>query len=218
MRIIHWDTLIDRAGVDGSARYSLTSQFLQVERQINQAVRHTVWPPDADDFTIYPESGKKRGEGNGVKPIKDGFVATLRGMGWELEKRAPAREGAMPGAKGSRPGAFDCHRPLNGDFAPFVVEWETGNISSSHRAINRMALGILLGYVSGGILIVPSHELAQYLTDRIGNEPELQPYFPLWQQWTLAATAYLAVVTIEHDDVSTDVPRIPKGTDGRATI
>jgi len=179
-------------------------------------IRRTVWPPDSDEFTIYPESGKKRGEGNGVKPIKDGFVTTLHGMRWELEKRAPLRSGVNPADKGSRPGAFDCHRALGGGFAPFVVEWETGNISSSHRAINRMALGILEGYVSGGILIVPSRELAQYLTDRIGNEPELQPYFVLWQQWTLAQTAYLAVVTIEHNDVSMNVPRIPKGTDGRA--
>jgi len=216
MRIVHWDTLIDRASPEVSSRYSSTRQFSEVEAQLNEAVRRTVWPPDAEDFTIYPQSGKKRGEGNGVKPIKAGFVATLEQMGWELEKRAPLRDGPSLGEKGSRPGAFDCHRTLGGGLAPFVVEWETGNISSSHRAINRMALGILEGYVSGGILIVPSRELAQYLTDRIGNEPELQPYFVLWQQWTLAETAYLAVVTIEHDDVSTSVPRIPKGTDGRA--
>jgi hypothetical protein len=215
VRIVQWDTLIDRGGPGGHDRYSLIWQFAEVEEQINEAVRSTVWPTGADDFTIYPESGRKRGEGNGVRPIKDGFVRTLAAMGWELEKRAPRRADAE-GEKGSRPGAFDCHRGLEGDLAPFVVEWETGNISSSHRAINRMALGILLGYVSGGVLIVPSRELAQYLTDRIGNAPELAPYFVLWEQWTLAESAYLAVVTVQHDYTSVDVPRIPKGTDGRA--
>jgi hypothetical protein len=216
VRIIHWDTLIDRTGQAGSDRYSLTWQFAEIESQINEAVRSTVWPPGADAFTIYPESGKKRGEGNGVKPIKEGFVCTLQGMGWELEKRAPRRSGMNDGEKGSRPGAFDCHRVMEGGLTPFVVEWETGNVSSSHRSINRMALGILDGYVSGGVLIVPSRALAQYLTDRIGNSPELEPYFRLWQKWTLAENAYLAVVTVEHDDESTEVPRIPKGTDGRA--
>jgi len=218
MRIVHWDTLIDRAGPGGRDRYSLTWQFAEIETQINEAVRETVWPVGSDTFTVFPESGKKRGEGNGVKPIKDGFVASLRDKGWDLEKGSPARTQANSEDRVSRPGAFDCHRSLEGGLAPFVVEWETGNISSSHRAINRMALGILLGYASGGVLIVPSREFAQYLTDRIGNEPELQPYFILWREWTLADTAYLAIVTIEHDGISFDVPRIPKGTDGRAQL
>jgi len=215
MKVLHWDTIIDRLdSLDGG--YSRTEQFAEVSQQINEAIWGTVWPPGADTFTIYPESGKARGEGNGVKPIKDGFVSTLANFGWELEKRAPARQGVESGAKGSRPGAFDCHRELGGGFAPFAVEWETGNVSSSHRAINRIALGILWGYISGGILVVPSGAMARYLTDRIGNAPELEPYFDLWREWQLAPTAYLAVVTVEHDDESTSVPRIPKGTDGRA--
>ena len=95
MRIVHWDTLIDRTGTGGTGKFSLTWQFVDVEQEITSAVRATVWPPGADDFTIYPESGKRRGEGNGVKPIKDGFVSTLANMGWELEKRAPVRTHAQ---------------------------------------------------------------------------------------------------------------------------
>ncbi|MGA1841038.1 MAG: hypothetical protein ACMUIU_10470 [bacterium] len=41
----------------------------------------------------------------------------------------------------------------------FCVEWETGNISSSHRAINKMALGIIRDILIGGILIVPTRNL-----------------------------------------------------------
>jgi hypothetical protein len=59
----------------------------------------------------------------------------------------------------------------------------------------------------------------KYLTDRIGNFPELQPYFPLWR--SLNATireGVLEIIAIEHDATSADVPRITKGTDGRALV
>jgi hypothetical protein len=58
----------------------------------------------------------------------------------------------------------------------FCVEWETGNISSSHRAINKMALGILKDILIGGVLILPTRKMYSYLTDRVGNFPELAPY------------------------------------------
>ncbi|MDR0848262.1 MAG: hypothetical protein LBN10_04340 [Propionibacteriaceae bacterium] len=217
MQVTRWDALIDRTRHDDLLFYSLTPEFLQVQRQIKQAIAATVWPPDSSSFTIYPESGKRRGEGNGMKPIKEGFVSALAGMGWRLEVRAPARTSFEDGTKGSRPGAFDCHYSFpDAASKPFVVEWETGNISSSHRAINRMALGILSNYISGGVLVVPSRELAQFLTDRVGNQPELEPYYQLWKEWTLAEDAYLGIVTVEHDQTSMNVPRIPKGNDGRA--
>ncbi|MDR3202434.1 MAG: hypothetical protein LBT54_04810, partial [Bifidobacteriaceae bacterium] len=61
-------------------------------------------------------------------------------------------------------------------------------------------------------------DLARYLTDRVGNAAELRPYYPLWEQWRgrLDNTAYLGIVTVEHDAEDIDVERIPKGTDGRA--
>ena len=97
----------------------------------------------------------------------------------------------------------------------FCVEWETGNISSSHRAINKMAVGILKKILVGGALIVPTREMYNYLTDRVGNFPELEPYFPLWRALHVEE-GLLVVIVIEHDAVSRAVPRIPKGTDGRA--
>jgi len=219
MKITAWETLVDRFGFAGGDNYTDSVPFVKVEDEIRQAVTAAVWPPGSDVFTIRPESGKRSGEGNGVKPIKHGFVRTLANLGWDLEKRVPRLSGAHGSAKGSGPGAFDCHRSFPGGvLEPFVVEWETGNISSSHRAVNRIALGILHGYISGGVLVVPSGELAKYLTDRVGNAPELHPYFDLWREWTLADTAYLGVVTVEHDATSEDVARIPKGTDGRALV
>jgi hypothetical protein len=206
MKIVKWETLLE------TGEYSLLPEYELVSMQIKEAIKSVVWPPDSEMFTIYPESGKRRGEGNGVKPIKNGFTNYLSRAGWQLEARAGRGKG-----KGSHPGAFDCHYAFNTNLKPFVIEWETGNISSSHRAINRIALGILKGWISGGILVVPSENLAQYLTDRIGNEPELRPYVPLWKKWeTLADVSYLGIITIEHDSLSKAVPKIPKGTDGRA--
>lgn len=61
-------------------------------------------------------------------------------------------------------------------FGAVALEWETGNVSSSHRSLNKMSLGLLKGVLAAGILVVPSRELYKYLTDRIGNFEELAPY------------------------------------------
>lgn len=103
------------------------------------------------------------------------------------------------------------------DFGPFAMEWETGNISSSHRSLNKMALGIIQGTLAGGALVVPSRKLYTYLTDRVGNVRELEPYYPLWNH-VLTCDGLLLVLVIEHDDESHSVPRIQKGTDGRALL
>ena len=78
-----------------------------------------------------------------------------------------------------------------------------------------MALGLLKGILACGVLIVPSRELYKFLTDRIGNFTELVPYFDLWRVIP-CESGMLEIVVIEHDDTSTQVPRIPKGTSGRA--
>lgn len=67
----------------------------------------------------------------------------------------------------------------------------------------------------GGALVLPTQNLAQYLTDRVGNYEELEPYFDVWSnyQWK---EGVLVIYGVEHDSTSTEVPRIRKGTDGRA--
>lgn len=190
----------------------------QVFRDLRAAIDAVRWPPGAPDFTIYGQRGKRRGQGNGVTPIKQGFVAKLREPGWRLETDFPASEAVKNDRSVARPGAFDAWNDLNTyGYAPFVAEWETGNISSSHRALNKMALGLLSGQLAGGVLIVPTRTLYQYLTDRVGNDRELEPYFPLWSALPIK-DGYLGVIAVEHDAVSMDVPRITKGTDGRALL
>jgi hypothetical protein len=78
-----------------------------------------------------------------------------------------------------------------------------------------MALGLLKKALAIGCLIVPSREMYQYLTDRVGNFSELVPYLDLWRAIPVES-GVLEIVVIEHDAISTEVPRIPKGTSGRA--
>jgi len=78
-----------------------------------------------------------------------------------------------------------------------------------------MALGLMKKALAIGCLIVPSREMYKYLTDRVGNISELAPYLDLWRAIPVES-GVLEIVVIEHDDVSTDVSRIPKGTSGRA--
>src|SRR6516162_5754472 len=76
----------------------------------------------------------------------------------------PARYGGK-----RNPGKFDAM--LETKSGPIVLEWETGNISSSHRSLNKMALGITRGEILGGILVVPSRAFAQYQTLSLARRP-----------------------------------------------
>jgi len=132
----------------------------------------------------------------------------LKSFGWQLETRVDI-------ATLKRPGPMDATFIVGNRL--FCLEWETGNISSSHRSLNKMALGILKESLIGGALVVPTREMYRYLTDRIGNLQELEPYFPLWKALHIDQ-GLLVVIAIEHDAVSSTVPRIKKGTDGRALL
>jgi Restriction endonuclease BamHI len=179
-------------------------------RKIRKSVRGTVCgvehPAGSGSFTIHSESGKKRGEGNGVVPIKLGMMQALQAQGWTLEGKAS-------NALGHRLGEFDA--VLETSARPVVVEWETGNVSSSHRSLNKMAMLLSDGILSAGILVVPTKRLAQYLTDRIGNYEELSGFWNFWARYP-CRDGVLEVFGIEQDAEGTHVARIPKGTDGRA--
>jgi hypothetical protein len=200
MKIVREETLINRGDYASSDDWRLTRSTLY------QAIRNVDWPRGTGSFTIYPEDGKKRGKGNGVTPIKLGLMQELREQGWELEV-------PLDIAIVHRPGKLDA--VLRTSHGPVALEWETGNISSSHRALNKMALGLMKGVLACGILVVPSRALYRYLTDRIGNFDELAPYLEVWKSLPCEA-GVLELVVIEHDATSTEVPRIPKGTSGRA--
>ncbi len=78
-----------------------------------------------------------------------------------------------------------------------------------------MAMALLSGFISGGVLVLPTRALYRYLTDRVGNLAEIEPYFPLWRSVPVKY-GLLGILAVEHDETSLEVPRIAKGTDGRA--
>ncbi len=200
MKIVREEALIS------CGKYAASAKWKKTRASLHKAIREVDWRRGSGKFTIYPEPGKGRGEGNGVTPIKLGLMEELERQGWKLEE-------PLDIAILKRPGNLDA--VLYTDFGPVALEWETGNISSSHRALNKMALGLLKGVLACGILVVPSREPYKYLTDRIGNMAELEPYLDLWRSMP-CKQGVLEIVAIEHDATSTKVPRIPKGTSGRA--
>ncbi len=204
--------IVEEIVLINSDHYAEPPACVAALKEIRGAVAEVVWPPGASTFTIFPQSGKKSGEGNGVVPIRTSFILALERRGWHKEALFPLE--TDPG--GAKFGSMDAAKSF-GDEPPFLVEWETGNISSSHRALNKMGLGLIAGVISGAVLVVPTRALAQYLTDRIGNLRELMPYLNLWRALPVAR-GYFGIVAVEQDATSTDVPRITKGTDGRALL
>lgn len=200
MKIIKTEVLLQ------SGSFAKSSTLQAILKDIYSSIEKIEHPKGSGKFILYDQSGKKRGEGNGVKPIKLSCMNHLKTKGWNLETREKI-------SSESHPGPIDATIPVENKL--FCLEWETGNISSSHRALNKMALGILKGRFIGGILVLPSRSMYHLLTDRIGNFQEIEPYFPLWKSLNIEQ-GYLAVIEIEHDGVSKKVKRIPKGTDGRA--
>lgn len=197
MKINRTEFLID----DKTIRKSLG--YKKIEKEITSAISKVRWPKKSESFTIYPEK-----KANGVVPIKDACMISLENDNWELEERLDI-------ATNVRPGPIDAYKEEND--LKVAVEWETGNISSSHRAVNKMSVGLLEDKLDVGILILPSRELYQYLTDRVGNYRELEPYFLMWKSLDLSKKV-LAIIEVEHDGTSKSVPRISKGTDGRALV
>ena len=195
MRLMREEILLDSGG------FTSTRKFRATLEEVRIAIRSVVWPPGSDSFALYDER-----HGNGVKPIKKGFVSHLRSAGWTTEMRIAL-------LAGKQPGPIDA--VIRTSFGLIAAEWETGNISSSHRAINKLCVGLLNGSLVAGVLVLPTRTMYPYLTDRIGNYEELQPYFPLWRSIPIGQ-GFLMIIAIEHDYVGTDVPKIPKGTDGRA--
>lgn len=202
MRIMRIEKLLDKGP------FSASEAWAQLEEQLRGCMKALEWPRGSGKFLLHDQSGKKRGQGSGVKPIKNGFMLCLQRHGWLVQHKLSI-------ATVKKPGPMDAAYAVGDQY--FGLEWETGNISSSHRSLNKMVLGMTKGVLIGGALIVPTRAMYKYLTDRVGNYEELEPYFDVWRRVELE-NALLIIIAIEHDGVSADVPRIPKGTNGRALI
>ena len=123
MKVVQEVTLLSIGNFEESKDWSI------IRSEIRSAISQIVYPPGTHSFTINPTP-----HGNGVKPIKDACMSALKyKFGWELETQVKYATRS--------PGKVDATKVL--DNYLFALEWETGNISSSHRAVNKMVLGLL---------------------------------------------------------------------------
>lgn len=169
---------------------------------------------------------------NGVNYLKSRFINhIIDEEKWQAEGLVDlARNRGQPPIR-LYPSLELYREPVTSDFGGFdfvskgdeghriAIEWETGNISSSHRSMNKLAIALANGIVEIGVLIVPSRALYEHLTDRIGNISELSGYLSMWEGLKATVDRGLLAVTVVEQDALTDddaFPYLPRGNDGRA--
>ncbi len=200
--------IVNRVDIALGGGFDQSPEWATACAEVEAAVGAVDWPHGSGSFTVLPER-----RGNGVVPIKMPCVLHLKSLNWNTELLPPMGS-VLQGGGANKTGDLDALKAFNGAYVGF--EWETGNISSSHRALNKLVMTMTEGHLKGGILVLPTRAFANYLTDRIGNYEELKPYFPLYGQYPLPTGGAVRVISVEHDATSASAPRIPKGTDGRA--
>lgn len=178
---------------------------------VRAAAEAIVWPPGSHNFALPPHLRIGRRvirHGNGVGPIKAQFRTNIVARGWQAEY--PYKE------LGFTKGPFDAMHleTMTG------AEWETGNISSSHRSANKLAGALVGGHIRGAILVLPDRDLYNYLTDRIGNLTELTKYLDYWSGYAREAppTSFLTIMPVCYDEIRAGVSNIPKANDGNARM
>lgn len=185
----------------GKGALAPSSEWQDIRESVISAIKVVDWPHGSGRFTINPVK-----HGNGVEPIQKRAATLLDGHGWKAQQTWPI-------ADRTRPGKMDA--AYVSSYGTVAFEWETGNVASSHRSINKICLGFHLGAIAGGILAISSDNLAPYLTDRVGKIGEIESYFPLWSA-TPCQLGVFDIVVVEHDAISDKAPLIPKGKVGRA--
>lgn len=155
------------------------------------------------DIFILNNTGKNC---NGVVPVKERCYQILENeYGWYREK--PLSYFHNDAQKG---GPIDVYKEFyqNSNALYVGLEFETGNISSAHRSMNKLRIGIAKEEITIGFLMMPTKEMSFYLTDRVSNYEELEPYFLLLDNIPFVVFGFNA------EQYSSDVPSLPKGKDG----
>lgn len=241
MKVVRTVVVLDRGKTIDSAAWE------KIHATYTEAIRAMVHPPKSKLFTIRRKTRKinKRGKvttqwiRNGVSGIKDQFLKEMQIRNWNLEDplnisklmesyeaaklaeelflEYPSKQ-AITEPLHNLVGDIDCSFKIDGQWRA-AIEWETGNISSSHRSMNKLCLALMTSQIDVGVLIVPSRALYPHLTDRIGNWMELSPYLHFWKKiGSFVSKGLLAVTVVEHDELTDDpsVPYIGQGKAGRS--
>ncbi|MDE3164701.1 MAG: hypothetical protein KGN36_02765 [Acidobacteriota bacterium] len=240
--------LIDTYLLASAEDTTKTEGWKETHQAISNSIKAMVWPKGGKKFRIprkfrYKTSrgGKVKWRRNGVNPVKAMFRALMKEQQClaehclKLDKYFTQLRDAAQKSKrqilhypGDKPvteklnesvGDFDFYYEHESGFKT-VVEWESGNISSSHRSLNKMCMALWANLCDAAVLVLPSRGFYEHLTDRIGNVTELEPYFYFFQRVAgLNKKSVLAIYVVEHDELFgsqewTDF--IPTGGDGNS--
>ena len=184
---------------------SANLNVIEALRGVEVAIQRVDWPHGSGQFTIRPDR-----RGNGVLPIKLPCMACLRDAGWQTEALPDLQERVL--TSGDLDALYQ-FVDVDGRTRYVALECETGNISSGHRAINKLVTALKYRAIYAGVLVLPSNALAKYLTDRIGNIGELEPYLPMWADYPIEE-GLLRLYVMEQDAIDPAAPLIPKRLDG----
>jgi hypothetical protein len=220
--------LFDQGGVMDSTDWS------NVHESYVRSIRRIDHPVGSGSLTLRRKEQRTKDQWtrNGVPYLRTRFLQhMLRDEGWHAEgimTLAPDRR--QPTIK-LYPSKEDHREPVSSEFGGFdfvtktdsgtrvAIEWETGNISSSHRSMNKLAIALANDVIQVGVLIVPSRPLYEHLTDRIGNINELSGYLGMWEKLKVGVNrGLLAITVVEHDHLTSDptASYLPVGRDGRS--
>ncbi len=144
---------------------------------------------------------------NGVGPVKERCYELLENTyGWFREK--PLHYFHNDAKKG---GPIDVYKEFskNQHIIRVGLEFETGNISSAHRSMNKLCVGLCKNELDIAFLMLPVLDTSYYLTDRVANYEELFPYLePLLHHYPFVVFGFGA----ERYDKNAVL--LPKGKDG----
>lgn len=134
---------------------------------------------------------------NSVTPIKAGLVNLLHdSYGWKKEKQLKSLSGDLEQRERKKGvgGGIDVYKEfVQGQFSFNVgLEFETGNVASVHRSLNKMALGVDSHELDLMVLVLPVYNLSYFLTDRSANYEEIEAYFKLYENRPFIAFGFEA--------------------------
>lgn len=208
MKIINIFSLID------TNKASSSSVWKRASKEITSAISKVVNPPNSDKLTLRKISKDKK-QRNGVTILKSLFASNILNQSKQWHSEYNVKTTTENNFKVGKTDFVFIDEATN---LPLVlVEWETGNISSSHRSLNKMVLALKYKIVSHAVLVLPSRSLYTHLTDRIGNEQELSPYYDLWESFkNFIPKGSLFIYVVEHDELTEDpsFPYLYVGQDG----
>jgi hypothetical protein len=227
MKWLRTIVLFDKGAVMGSPDWAA------IHTSYTRSIERIEFPSGSGLLTLRrKERIGKQFNRNGVGYLKSSFLENMVSVeGWSAEAECELGADIKQVEVQMYPTMEKHNEPISSEFGGFdlltvmpsgahvAIEWETGNISSSHRSMNKLAIALAANKIQAGVMIVPSRNLYEHLTDRIGNIGELSGYLSMWQTLGVGVKkGLLAITVVEHDHLTDDPthPYLPVGRDGRS--